>query len=100
MANLKVNTDAVVATAEKLKVYNTRMRNDFPSVQNAMNQLHNEWDGAASNAAISKFNEMKSKFCDARYNVMDNYIRFLLQQVGEGYVQTEEVNVSLADQFK
>ena len=66
----------------------------------AVTQLDNCWDGSAATAAISKFNEIKSKFFDARYNVLDNYVNFLLQQVGEGYTQTEDTNVSLADQFK
>ena len=100
MANLKVNTEAAITAANNIKLCNTQIRDNFPTVQNAINQLNNSWDGSASNAAISKFNEIKSKFSDARYNVLDNYVNFLLQQVGEGYTQTEEVNVSLAEQFK
>lgn len=100
MANLKINTEAAVRAAENIKVYNTQIREEFSSVQTAVTQLDNYWDGSAATAAIGKFNELKSKFPDARYNVMDNYVNFLLQQVGEGYAQTEETNVSLADQFK
>lgn len=100
MANLKMNTDAVITAAENIKLYNTQIRNNFSAVQTAINQLGNYWDGSAATAAISKFSAMKSKYCDARYNVLNNYVNFLLQQVGEGYTQTEEANVSLADQFK
>lgn len=100
MAKLKINTDAAVTAAGNIKHYNSQMRDNFPSVQTAINQLDNCWEGAAATATISKFNEIKSKFFDARYNVLDNYVNFLLQQVGEGYTQTENVNISLADQFK
>ncbi len=100
MANLKVNTDAVVNAANNLKTLNNQMKNEFPSVQTAINRLDSSWEGAAANNAIRKFNELKSNFCDARYNVIDNYINFLLQQVGEGYTQTENANKSLADAFK
>lgn len=100
MADLKISTDAVVAAAGNIKLYNTQMRDDFPNVQTAITQLDNCWEGPAATVAISKFNEMKSKFLDARYNVLDNYVNFLLQQVGDGYTQTEEANISLADQFK
>lgn len=100
MANLKINTDAVVAAANNIKLYNTQMRDGFPNVQTAITRLDNFWDGSAATAAISKFNEIKSQFFEARYDVLDNYVNFLLQQVGEGYTQTENVNVSLAEQFK
>ena len=100
MAHLKINTDAVVTAAGNIKLYNTQIRDAFPDVQAAITRLDNSWEGSASTVAISKFNEIKSNFSDARYNVLDNYINFMLQQVGEGYTKTEEANVSLADQFK
>lgn len=100
LANLKVNTDAVVTAAGNLRSLNNQIRNDFPGVQTAISQLDSSWDGSAATSAISKFNEIKSKFSDARYNVIENYVNFLLQQVGEGYTQTEDANKTLADQFK
>lgn len=95
-----MNTEAVVTAAGNLKSINNQIRNDFPRLQTAITQLDSAWDGSAATTAISKFNEIKSKFLDARYNVIDNYVKFLLQQVGEGYTQTEDANKSLADQFK
>ena len=100
MPNLKINTDAVVTVAENIKLYNTQMRDDFTSVQRAINQLNNVWDGSASTVVINKFNEIIKNFGEARYNELDNYVKFLLEQVGEGYTQTEEANKSLADLFK
>lgn len=100
MADLRINTEAVVTAAGKIKDYNSQLRDEFSDVQNAINRLNNNWDGPASSNAIGKFNELRNDFFEARYNVMDNYVNYLLQQVGEGYVQTEDVNKSLADQFK
>lgn len=100
MGNLKINTDYVVSAATKIKNYNAQIRAELANVQNAISQLNAEWDGSAANSTINKFNEIKSKFSDARYAVVDNYVNFMFQQVGEGYTQTEEVNKSLADAFK
>ena len=100
MSDLKISTDVAVTVAGNIKLYNGQIRDGFPNVQTAITRLDNSWDSPAATVAISKFNEIKSKFSDARYNVLDNYVNFLLQQVGEGYTQTEEANVSLADQFK
>ncbi len=100
MANLKINTDAAVTAANNIKLYNRQMRDSFTQVQNSVRQLDSAWDGEAASNAIKKFNELNSKFSDARYNVLDNYANYLLRQVGEGYTQTENVNKSLAAQFK
>ena len=100
MGNLKINTDSAVTAATHIKTINGQIRDGFSSVQNAITQLDNAWDGSAATNSIGKFNEIKSKFPEARYNVVDNFVNFLLQQVGEGYVQTEETNKSLADAFK
>ena len=100
MGHLKVNTDAVDVAANNIKIYNMQMRDELNNVQTAITHLDNCWDGSAATAGIRKFNEIKSKFSDARYNVLDNYVNFLYQQVGKGYNQTEKANISLADQFK
>ena len=100
MADLKINTDAVLSAANNIKNCNNQIRDGFPSVQKAIICLDNCWDGSASAYAISKFNEMKAKFSDERYSVLDNYVKFLLQQIGEGHTESEDANVSLADQFK
>ena len=100
MADLKISTDAALMAAERIRAYNAQMRDDFPSVQDAINQLDNGWDGAVADKAKLRFNEMKSEFCNSRYNVLDNYVRYLLQQVDIGYEQTESVNINLADKFK
>ena len=100
MARLKVDAEQVIATAKRIKNYNNQMRDGFSNVQNAIDKLNNSWDGSAASSAISKFNAIKNSYCEARYNVVDNFVAFLHQQVGEGYTQTESANKSLADQFK
>lgn len=100
MSKMQVNTEAVVTAAWNLKGLNNQIRNDFSAMQSAISQLDGSWDGSAATSAISKFNEIKSKFYDARYKVVDNYANFLLRQVGEAYTQTEKAHKSLADAFK
>ena len=100
MGFLKINTDAAVTAAENIKTFNTQINDGFDNVQKAMNQLDLCWDGSAAEESIKKFNEVKSNYLEARYNVLDNYANFLLQLVGAGYVDAETVNLSLADQFK
>lgn len=100
MANLKINTNSAVVAATHIKTINNQIRDSFSNVKKAISQLDNAWDGSAATNSIGKFNEIKSKFPEARYKVVDNYVNYLLQQVSEGYVQTEDTNKSLADAFK
>ena len=100
MADLKIDVEQVVAAANRIKNLNTQMKDDFDCVQDAITKLDGAWDGSAATNAIGKFNAIKNAYCDARYNVVDNFVAFLHQQVGEGYTQTETANKSLADQFK
>ena len=100
MADLKINTALVQSTAQSMQRKNDFMRIRFSDVELAVNRLGNSWDGAASEKAISKMQQLKKQFNGARYDVLDNFVQFMLQQVNLGYENTEQVNVSLADQFK
>lgn len=100
MDDLKVNAEKVILTANKIKNLNTQMRDGFNEVQTAIRKLDGTWDGAAATNAVNRFNAIKTSYCDARYTVIDNFVAFLYQQVGEGYSQTEDANKSLSEQFK
>lgn len=100
MAEMKVNVDRVHSAAIRIKGLNDQMRDDFADVQKAISKLDGSWDGSAATNTISKFNSIKSSYCNARYKVVDNFVAFLHQQIGEGYAQTEDANKSLADAFK
>lgn len=97
---LKVNTDQVVSTANKIKNINDKINKEFEAVEKAIRTLDNYWESPAASTAIEKFSSIKDSFYDARYAAVNNYVNFLLTQVGEGYVQTEDKNKSLADAFK
>ena len=100
MADLKINAEQVVETARRIKNINNQIREGFNNVQKAVTRLDGAWDSPAATNAINKFKAIKNSYCDARYDVIDNYVAFLHQQVGEGYTQTETTNKSLADAFK
>lgn len=99
MGAIQVNTDTVVNAAQNIRKVNSDIRDLISSVESAMQSMNNAWDGNASANAADKYNSIKNAYCDNRYNVMENYVNFLLQQVGEGYEQTETTNKSLADAF-
>ena len=100
MKDLKMDTDAVAQAAEEIRKFNRENREAFKEVAKAMNKLDKYWDGAAAAGAMSKFSEIRGTYIDDQINVLENFANFLTQQVGLGYVNTEEVNTSLADAFR
>lgn len=97
---IRVNTSIVVQAASRIGSINNTIRNDFTSVVTEMNSLGTHWRGQASERAMAQFNSIRGAFVNNRHTVMDNYCRFLHQQVGAGYDDTESSNVRLAEKFK
>ncbi len=100
MAALKVNVESIISTAEALSEINKQIDEEYEALDKKMKELGEFWKGPAAEAAIAKYWEIKSKYFSPRHDVVENYITFLRQQVGEGYAATEKTNTSLADAFK
>lgn len=96
---IKVDTNAVNMAAAKIETYNNTIKNDFSSVEAAIRSLNSTWHGSAAGCAINSFGSIKTAYFNARYDVMDNFVKFL-RQVDAGYTQTEAARRSHADMFK
>ena len=62
--------------------------------------MNKNWQGTVSNAAIIKFRQLKQTYGEARFNVINDMVNFMYQQVGEGYENTETSVQSAASAFK
>lgn len=98
--NLKMNVAGVRKCADDIKKLNDDMDKSFDAMQKAINAMNASWDGSAADAAAKSFKLIKDKYKSTRYKVIDNYVAFLYQQIGEGYTLAEQKNKSLADAFK
>ncbi len=100
MAVVKIDTEKVAGLAGKIRNSNNEMQRAFENAASSVNALGNSWSGAAYGNAIASFNDIRSKYYDARYNGVNNYANILNNQMSGGYNETETANKSLADQFK
>lgn len=100
MAQLKANVESILNLAEALSTINKQIDKEYEVLDGKMKNLGDIWKGPAAEAAISKYWDIKGKYYAPRHDVIEDYINFLKQQVGEGYASTENVNKSLADAFK
>lgn len=101
-STIKVNTDKVRTTVNKIDKLNNDLDRDFKSVIDAIGKLGNNWESSASSKVISEFYKMKSELCGSsgRSAVMKNYLQFLCDSVAIGYENTETSNTQLSDLFK
>lgn len=97
---IKVDTDHVSNVADNIDHFNKKIRDDFTAVETAVKSLGSTWVGSASEPSIGAFHDIKNTYSETRYQVVDNFVKFLKQQVDPSYEQTETSNTSLADQFK
>jgi hypothetical protein len=97
---VKVDTKLVETTAKNIANYNNKILNDFSSVESAMKALDTEWVGNASTNAMGSFFEIKNAFIDVRFDVVQDYVKFLNEQVNAGYELIENNNKYLATLFK
>lgn len=96
---LIVNAEGIIATAEKLRTVNNNINNSFDTLKKRMSQFESNWNSAAGEQARTVMYRL-FKGNESRSAVIKNYVNMLEQQVSEGYVNTENVNTSIADMFK
>ena len=97
---IKINTAIVRSTASQISSVNDKIKSDFSAVDSAINTLNRNWDGSASDIAMRKFQSIKNDFCGNRFDVVNDMVRFMQKQVGEGYESTETAVSSAASAFK
>ncbi|MCH6268197.1 WXG100 family type VII secretion target [Neobacillus citreus] len=100
MSQIKIDTAKVVNTASRITTINQQIDAEFARMEKAIAHLNGSWQSRASDHVIGRFHSIKHAFKDSRFQVMQNYSKFLVQQVSDGYNKTETVNTNLADSFK
>ena len=99
MSKEVVNTGGIASAAVKLRSVNDNINSSFETLKNKAKQLESNWNSGAGSTACTAMYQL-FKIGETRSEVIQNYINTLEQQVNPGYIKTEEVNTSLADQFK
>jgi WXG100 family type VII secretion target len=97
---IKVNTDQVAQIATSIENLNKKLTEELTTGQTTIKNLANTWEGEASQSTINSFNAFATKYFQHYYDVIDNYVKFLRNNVDAGYFETETTNNTLADAFK
>ena len=65
-----------------------------------VDSLASYWSGQAAEETRSAYETFAGKFFQTYYDVLDQYVKFLRNNVAAQYEQTEQVNTRLSDAFK
>lgn len=97
---IKIDTIAVRNAAANINRLNKCVNNALDELTRQVSALNRNWDGSGSEHAISTFGNMRADYYHNRYDQVDNFVRFLTQNVAGGYEFAEENNRRLSDLFK
>lgn len=98
--NIRISTDQVEQIASNLESLNQQLSALLKGSQQTVDNLKNVYQGEASDATISVFDGFAAQYFQVYEDVINNYVKFLRQNVAAGYFETETANVALAESFK
>lgn len=97
---IQINTALVLEAADDISAVNLALKSGFDEIDRAISDLKASWSGSACDTCCRKADYLRAQYKDARYAVVEDFVRFLRLQVGEGYDTAETVISSAADAFK
>lgn len=100
MARISVDTDAVGQAAGRIEQINTELGDVLKKAQTQVDNLKNNNFGQALDATIGAFDTFAGKYFQVYHDVIQQYVEFLRKCVQQGYMETEQTNVTLAESFE
>ena len=97
---LRLSTDQVAEIATKIEKLNNTLLEKLQESQSTIKNLSNVWESEAARSTIEAYDSFAGKYFQNYSDVIKNYITFLRVNVVQGYIDVENANVALADNFK
>jgi len=100
MTQITLDSDQVLAIASQIESDNQQLQQLLNDSKASVDSLSSYWTGKASDETRSSYETFANKFFQTYYDVLNQYVKFLRNNVATQYEQTEQVNTQLADAFK
>ena len=97
--SIRISTDSVNEIAATIERLNNELDQTLSESRQAIDRLNSVWQGEAAEATISSYNNFANNYFQNYKDIITQYVQFLRNNVAQGYVETETVNVNLADSF-
>lgn len=100
MAQITLDTEQVLSIATQIESDNKKLKELLETTRSSINSLSATWTGQAADETRSSYESFSEKFFQQYYDILDQYVKFLRNNVSDQYVDGEGTNVKLADAFK
>jgi len=97
---ITLDSEQVLAIASQIEADNQQLQQLLNDSKATLDNLSATWTGQAAETTISAYETFAGKYFQTYYDVLEQYVKFLRTNVAEQYVETENLNVQLGDQFK
>lgn len=97
---IRISTEEVNLSASSIEHLNNKLNDKLLESQAAIKALGQTWEGEAYDATLASFNTFAGKYFESYKELIDDYVKFLREKVGEGYFKTEVKNEELASLFQ
>ena len=100
MPQMTLDTEQVLSIASQIENDNNQLKELLENTKGTIDSLSSTWTGKAADETRASYEQFANKFFQQYYDVLDQYVKFLRNNVAEQYEKTETVNTQLADAFK
>lgn len=100
MTQMTLDTEQVLSIASQIESDNQQLLELLQESKATVNALSSYWQGNAANETIASYESFSGKFFQQYHDILDQYVKFLRNNVASQYEQVEQVNTQLADAFK
>ncbi|MDR1210347.1 MAG: WXG100 family type VII secretion target [Clostridiales bacterium] len=100
MTQITLDSEQVLAIASQIESDNHQLQQLLDDSKASVDALSSNWAGRASDETRASYESFAGKYFQTYYDVLEQYVKFLRNNVAAQYEQTEQVNVQLADAFK
>lgn len=97
---ITLDSEQILAIASQIEADNQQLQQLLNDSKATLDNLSATWTGQAAETTISAYETFAGKYFQTYYDVLEQYVKFLRTNVAEQYVETENLNVQLGDQFK
>ena len=100
MTQIVLSTEQVLGIASQIENDNRELNELLKTSKSTVDSLSSYWKGTASSATQDAYNSFAQSYFQKYYEILDQYVRFLRNNVVINYENTEKADIQLADAFK
>ncbi|HHX37269.1 MAG TPA: WXG100 family type VII secretion target [Clostridiaceae bacterium] len=97
---ITIDSEQVLAIASQLESDNEQLQQLLSESKVTIDGLASYWSGKAADTTRTAYDAFAGKFFQQYHDVLNQYVKFLRNNVASQYEQAEQVNTQLSDAFK